>query len=48
MSPAPTRSSPRESYEIKRDIVAKTFSGLLNDVYDRYPQYAEKSVFQKT
>ncbi|MBA3382783.1 MAG: PadR family transcriptional regulator [Actinobacteria bacterium] len=40
--------SARKLYEIKRDIVDKTFSGLLNDVYDRYPRYAEKSVFHKT
>jgi uncharacterized protein YwgA len=43
-----TQDSARRLYEIKRDISAKTFSGLLSDVYERYPLYATKSVFQKT
>jgi uncharacterized protein YwgA len=42
------QASARRLYEIKRDIVAKNFSVLLNDVYERYPLYATKSVFQKS
>jgi len=43
-----TRAAARKLYEIKQDIVRKSFADLLNDVYDRYPRYAEKSVFQQT
>jgi uncharacterized protein len=43
-----TVESARRLYDIKRSIVDKGFAGLLNDVYDRYPAYAARSVFRKT
>ncbi len=32
-------------YEVKRAVTGKTFADLLRDVYERYPEYAENSVF---
>lgn len=40
--------SAQKLYEIKRSIVDKNFAKLLNDVYDRYPTFASRSVFRKT
>jgi hypothetical protein len=42
------RRAAGKLYEIKQGIVGKSFSGLLNDVYDRYPEFAERSVFQRS
>lgn len=43
-----TLNAARRLYEIKRSIVDKGFARLLNDVYDRYPEYAARSVFRRT
>jgi uncharacterized protein len=32
---------------IKREVVSKTFSALLEDVYERYPEYAVNSIFRR-
>jgi uncharacterized protein YwgA len=37
----------RRLHAIKRDVASKTFSALLDDVYDRYPAYAAKSIFKR-
>lgn len=34
-------------YRIKKDVASKTFKALLEDVYEKYPAYAEKSVFRR-
>jgi uncharacterized protein YwgA len=42
--------SPRDAqrlYRIKKEVASKTFKALLEDVYDRYPEFAEKSVFRR-
>lgn len=35
-------------FQIKQDVMSKTFNSLLTDVYDRYPAYATRSVFQRS
>lgn len=37
----------RHLHAIKQEVVSKTFSALLDDVYDRYPAYAAKSIFKR-
>ena len=34
-------------YAIKKDVASKSFKALLEDVYERYPEFAEKSVFRR-
>lgn len=34
-------------YRIKKEVASKTFKALLEDVYERYPAYASKSVFRR-
>jgi uncharacterized protein YwgA len=43
----PTLTAARALYEIKQSTVSKGFAELLNDVYDRYPAYASRSVFRR-
>lgn len=45
---APTVAAARRLYGIKKSIAEMTFARLLNDVYDRYPEYAARSVFHRT
>lgn len=34
-------------HAIKKDVASKTFSAVLEDVYDRYPEFATNSVFRR-
>lgn len=43
----PSEASARRLYAIKQEVASKSFSALLDDVYDRYPAYAEKSIFKR-
>jgi DNA-binding PadR family transcriptional regulator len=43
----PSQTAARRLHEIKRDVASKTFSAVLEDVYDRFPEYASKSVFRR-
>jgi uncharacterized protein len=45
---APTVDAARRLYDIKQSIADMSFARLLNDVYDRYPEYAARSVFRRT
>jgi hypothetical protein len=31
--------------DLKKDVLSQSFNQLLRHVYDRYPHYAEKSIF---
>lgn len=37
----------RKLYAIKQQVASQTFEELLEDVYEAYPDYAEKSVFRR-
>jgi uncharacterized protein YwgA len=39
--------SAQQLHRIKKKVASKTFKALLEDVYERYPQYASKSVFRR-
>jgi uncharacterized protein YwgA len=43
----PSEAAAQRLYEIKRDVVSKSFSAVLEDIYDRYPEYAVNSVFRR-
>lgn len=43
----PSEEVARRLHAIKREVASKTFSALLDDVYDRYPAYAAKSIFKR-
>lgn len=43
----PSPSIAQSLHRIKKDVASKTFKALLEDVYDRYPAFAEKSVFRR-
>jgi uncharacterized protein YwgA len=34
-------------YDTKREVAGMTFDALLGDVYERYPDFAERSVFRR-
>jgi ribosomal protein L19E len=34
-------------FELKQAVASRTFAALLEDVYDRYPDYAAKSIFRR-
>jgi len=34
-------------HRIKKEVAGKTFKALLEDVYERYPAFASKSVFRR-
>jgi uncharacterized protein YwgA len=34
-------------HRIKKEVASKSFRALLEDVYERYPAYASKSVFRR-
>ncbi len=42
------RSAAQGLFEVKQTIADKSFNSLLEDVYDRYPSYAERSVFRRS
>lgn len=37
----------RRLAEIRREVTSLSFAGLLESVYDRYPEFAERSVFRR-
>jgi len=41
------REAANHLYTIKQIVAEMTFRALLEDVYDRYPDYAAKSVFRR-
>ncbi len=43
----PSDRTAQHLYAIKKDVVSKPFKALLEDVYERYPEFAEKSVFRR-
>jgi uncharacterized protein len=43
----PSDRVAQQLYRIKKEVASKTFKALLEDVYERYPQYASKSVFRR-
>ncbi|HEX5990802.1 MAG TPA: hypothetical protein VFY75_11400 [Solirubrobacterales bacterium] len=43
----PSREVGKQLYRIKKEVASKTFKALLEDVYERYPAYASKSVFRR-
>jgi len=45
MSQRPTAA--RYLYETKQSVASQTFEALLENVYERYPRYASKSVFRR-
>lgn len=42
-----SEAAARRLHSIKREVASKSFSSLLDDVYDRYPEYASKSIFRR-
>lgn len=42
-----SEEAARRLHTIKHEVASKTFSALLDDVYDRYPEYAAKSIFRR-
>lgn len=47
LSRQPSDQIAQHLYRIKKEVASKTFKALLEDVYERYPEYAEKSVFRR-
>jgi uncharacterized protein YwgA len=43
----PSDAVAQNLYRIKKDVASKTFKALLEDVYEKYPKFAEKSVFRR-
>ncbi|MGN6557938.1 MAG: hypothetical protein ACTHLH_07980 [Solirubrobacterales bacterium] len=43
----PSERVAQQLYRIKKEVASKSFKALLEDVYDRYPEYASKSVFRR-
>jgi uncharacterized protein YwgA len=43
----PSQAAAQRLYEIKIDVSSHTFKEVLEDVYDRYPEFASKSVFRR-
>jgi uncharacterized protein len=43
----PSEAPARHLHAIKQEVASKTFSAILDDVYDRYPEYAAKSIFRR-
>ncbi|HEX4806730.1 MAG TPA: hypothetical protein VFU94_12595 [Conexibacter sp.] len=37
----------RHLYDVKRFVASRTFAALLENVYDRYPDYAVNSIFRR-
>lgn len=47
LSRDPSGTTAAHLYRIKKDVASKTFKALLEDVYEKYPAFAEKSVFRR-
>jgi uncharacterized protein YwgA len=47
LSQEPSDQAAQRLYTIKADVSSHSFTEVLEDVYDRYPQYASKSVFRR-
>ncbi|HVW46247.1 MAG TPA: hypothetical protein VHA76_04275 [Solirubrobacterales bacterium] len=43
----PSEATARLLYAIKADVSTHTYREVLEDVYDRFPEYASKSVFRR-
>jgi DNA-binding PadR family transcriptional regulator len=43
----PSQTAAQRLYEIKVDVASHSFEEVLEDVYDRYPEFASKSVFRR-
>ncbi len=42
-----SEAAARRLHAIKQEVASKTFSAILDDVYDRYPEYAANSIFRR-
>lgn len=47
LSHEPSQAVAQRLYEIKVDVASHSFKEVLEDVYDRYPEFASKSVFRR-
>jgi uncharacterized protein YwgA len=47
LSKEPSEATARLLYGIKADVSSHTYKEVLEDVYDRFPEYASKSVFRR-
>lgn len=47
LSREPSQTAAQRLYEIKVDVASHSFKEVLEDVYDRYPEFASKSVFRR-
>jgi uncharacterized protein len=43
----PSEATARRLHAIKREVATKTFGALLDDVYERFPDYAANSIFRR-
>lgn len=43
----PSDAVAQHLYRIKKDVASKAFKDLLEDVYDKYPEFAANSVFRR-
>jgi len=43
----PSQTTARLLFEIKNDVASHSYQQVLEDVYDRYPEFASKSVFRR-
>jgi uncharacterized protein len=43
----PSQTAAQRLYEIKADVSSHTYQQVLEDVYDRFPKFASKSVFRR-
>jgi len=43
----PAQTAARRLHEIKVDVSSHTYQEVLEDVYDRFPKFASKSVFRR-
>jgi DNA-binding PadR family transcriptional regulator len=43
----PSEAAARRLYAIKTDVSSRSYKEVLEDVYDRFPEYAAKSVFRR-
>lgn len=43
----PSQAAARRLYEIKVDVASHTYQQVLEDVYERFPEFASKSVFRR-
>jgi hypothetical protein len=42
-----SNSAAKQLHAIKQEVATKSFSAVLEDVYERYPDFAAKSVFKR-